>query len=110
MKGEVAVPVYAVSYQHPDEEGWARHVMPHVQWLRERLGDGSLLASGPLAHLDVRAALLIMTAPDRESLERLIATDPFALEGLIEDMVINEWDPLFGAFNASSSIPARTQG
>ena len=104
------MPLYAVTYEHPDEDGWRRHVMPHVIWLQDRLKDGSLLASGPFPVPKVKSALLIMNAPDRHTLENLIASDPFAKEGLIENMTIQEWDPIFGAFNDLSTMPGQMQG
>jgi len=103
------MPLYIVTYEHPDEAGWRRHVMPHVGWLRDRVKDGSLLASGPLPDAPVKSALLIMDVPDRAALDALIATDPFAAENLIENMAVREWDPIFGAFNARSSMPERHQ-
>ncbi len=99
------MPLFVVTYEHPDEAGWKQHVMPHVQWLKDRLQDGSLLASGPLIDTPVRSALLIMSAPDRQTLESLISTDPFAVHGLIEAMTVREWDPIFGIFNDRSSMP-----
>ena len=99
------MPLYVVTYEHPDEDGWQRYVMPHIDWLKERLKDGALLASGPLSEQTVKSALLIMRAADKPSLESIIASDPFAEEGLIENMTIKEWDPIFGAFNDQSSMP-----
>lgn len=104
------MPLFAVTYDHPNEGGWSQHVMPHVAWLQERLKDGSLLASGPMTNAPVKSALLIMTAPDRSTVEGLIASDPFAEHGLIENMTIKEWDPIFGAFNDRSSMPGQMQG
>lgn len=101
------MPVFAVTYEHPDEAGWQKHVMPHVKWLQERLRDGSLLASGPFPKADTKSALLIMVAPDVAALRSIISSDPFAEEGLIENMVITEWDPIFGAFNDRSSMPQK---
>ena len=99
------MPLYAVTYDHPDEEGWRQHVGPHVVWLRERLDDGSLLASGPFPGEAVKAALLIMDAPDRQELDRIVASDPFAMADLIANLTIREWDPIFGTFNARSTMP-----
>ena len=79
--------------------------MPHIAWLQDRLGDGSLLASGPFSETTAKSALLIMRAPDRMSLDDLIASDPFSSEGLIENMTVRQWDPIFGAFNQQSSMP-----
>ena len=104
------MPLFAVTYDHPNEAGWIQHVMPHVVWLQERLKDGSLLASGPITTALCKSALLIMTAPDRSTVEGLIASDPFAEHGLIENMTIKEWDPIFGAFNDRSSMPGQMQG
>ena len=103
------MPLYAVTYEHPNEAGWRQHVMPHVVWLQDRLADGSLLASGPCNETATRSALLIMRASDRLSLDELIASDPFAVEGLIENMTIRVWDPIFGTFNDQSSMPGQMQ-
>lgn len=103
------MPLFAITYAHPDEEGWRRHLAAHVGWLQDRLADRALLASGPFTGEPQKTALLIMAAPDREAIEALIATDPFAVEGLIADMTIREWDPIFGAFNPRSSYPGQLQ-
>jgi uncharacterized protein YciI len=99
------MPIYVVTYEHPDEDGWRRHLAPHVVWLQDRLKDGSLVASGPFIGTAVKSALLILNTPDRLSLDLLIASDPFASEGLIEKLAIQEWDPIFGAINNRSSMP-----
>jgi uncharacterized protein YciI len=97
--------IYAVTYEHPDEAGWQLHLMAHLVWLQDRVKDGSLLASGPLNGRSVKSALLVMRAPDQPSLETIIGADPFAIEGLIANMTIEPWDPIFGSFNADSSMP-----
>lgn len=89
---------YVVTYTHPDEEGWMAHVGPHVDWLNEQVSSGVLRASGPFVDTPVRSAMLIIDAPDRGSLDAIIASDPFAIEGLIADMTVTEWNPMFGAF------------
>lgn len=104
------MPLYAVTYAHPDEAGWAEHVMAHVRYLRDLLKDGTLRASGPLPGAAVKSALLILSAPDQITLLDIIARDPFAIHGLIHDMTISEWDPIFGVFNADSSMPGQLQG
>ena len=99
------MPFYAVTFDHPDAAGWRKHVGAHVEWLRERLADGSVRASGPFRETAHHSALLIMAAPDRTALNAIIATDPFAVHGLIENMTVTEWDPIFGAFATESSMP-----
>ena len=100
---------FVVTYEHPNEDGWKEHLMPHITWLQAQLREGALIASGPFSDRTVRPAMLIMSAPSREALDRLIATDPFAEQGLIANMTVKEWDPIFGAFNSRSSMPGSKQ-
>ena len=95
---------FAITYAHRNEARWREHVMRHVKWLQDRVADGSLKASGPLVGEPGREAMLIMVAADRQAVLDLIETDPFKIEGLVDDMTVTEWDPMFGAF---ASDPAR---
>jgi uncharacterized protein YciI len=104
------MPVYAINYEHPNEAGWRQHLPPHIGWLQDRLKDGSLLASGPFANSPQRAAMLVMYAQDRAAIDALIASDPYAVEGLIENMTVREWDPIFGDFTERSNMPEQMQG
>jgi hypothetical protein len=56
------MPLFAITYEHPDEAVWRKHVGPHVTWLQDRLKDGTLLASGPVNGEAMKAALLIVSA------------------------------------------------
>ena len=94
---------FVVTMTHPDGEGWGQHVMPHVEYLQALIARGKLRASGPAKGTPLRAGLLIFTVEDRAELDALIAADPFAIEGLIEELTVIEWDPMFGAFAAESS-------
>ena len=87
----------------PDGEGWGRHVGAHVGYLRGLIEAGKIRASGPVTGLGKRAGFIIMTVEDIEEAERLVADDPFKIEGLIEDLTILKWDPMFGAFSGESS-------
>lgn len=97
------MPFFMVTYVHRDAEGWRKHVIPHVQYLQAQLKEGSLRASGPLVGTPDRAALLIMTAPDKQAVLDLIELDPFKIEGLVDDMTVTEWDPMFGVFSKDES-------
>ena len=94
---------FIVTMSHPDGDGWHRHVAAHVVYLKELVAMGSLRASGRLIGTPLRSGFLIFTAPDRATAEALVASAPFAVEGLIETLTITEWYPLFGAFAAESS-------
>lgn len=103
------MPLYVVTYDHPDGEGWSRHLLPHIGWLQDRLADGTLFTSGPLTGAVDRTAMLILAAADRTALDAVIASDPFAVEGVVANLTVREWDPIFGAFNAQSSRPGQLQ-
>lgn len=104
------MPLYVVRFHHPDADGWQQQLTAHIAFLQQLLRDGSLKASGPLVGAADKAALLLIEAPDRPALDAIIARDPFAEHGLIADMIVEEWDPLFSAFNALSSMPGQLQG
>ena len=94
---------FVVTMSHPDGPGWGAHVMPHVEYLNGLVAAGKLRASGPVVGSARRAGLLIFTVEDRAELDALIAADPFAIEGLIEELTVTEWNPLFGAFSAEAA-------
>lgn len=97
------MPLYVVKYTHPNEDGWHAHLLAHLHYLQDLLKSGALLASGPFVGTNVKSAMLIMPSANREALLATIAKDPFAIHGLIEDMTVTEWDPIFGALVKHSS-------
>jgi len=40
--------------------------------------------------------MLVIDVVDRDAMDRLISTDPFAVEGLITDMTVTACEPMFG--------------
>ena len=96
--------VFTVTTAHPDGEGWNTHVKSHVDYLLTLIEEGRLKASEPLRGTKLRSGFMIFSADDRAEVESIIANDPFAIEGLIAELVITEWDPLFGAFHDVSSM------
>jgi len=94
---------FLVTMTHPDGDGWGQHVIAHVTFLQSLIEAGKIKASGPVAGLGKRAGFIIMTADSREEVEQMIAQDPFAIEGLIDELTILTWDPMFGAFAQDAS-------
>lgn len=97
------MPIFIVKMEHPDGAGWAQHVVPHVEYLKELIDKGSLIASGPMPGSKKRAGFLVMKGENQDQIEKLISEDPFAIEGLICDLWIAEWDPLFGVLSTWST-------
>lgn len=86
---------------HPDGEGWGRHVAAHVAFLNGLIGAGQIRASGPVTGLGKRAGFIIMTVASADEARALIEQDPFAVEGLIDELTIVEWTPMFGSLVGS---------
>ncbi len=99
---------YVVTFLHLDFERWKEWLEPHVDYLKARVADGSLVASGPAFGMPgsgpgSRCGLLIIRAKDRAEVEAWINADPFDEQNLIDECTITEWDPIFGAFSDQSS-------
>lgn len=91
---------FLVTMTHPDGDGWGQHVLAHVNYLKGLIAAGKIRASGPVQGLGKRAGFILMTVDDARQAQRLVDEDPFAIEGLIEELTILEWDPMFGALAA----------
>ena len=92
--------IYLVRMERPDGDGWKRHVVDHVRYLKELIANGQFLASGPLTGNTQRAGFLVMKAHDRPTVQAFVDADPFAREGLV---IMLEWYPLFGMLAEHSS-------
>ena len=82
---------------HPDGEGWGQHVAAHVAFLQRLIDDGQIRVSGPITGLGKRAGFIIMTVASTAEARELIEQDPFFVEGLIDELTIVEWTPMFGS-------------
>lgn len=97
------MPFFLVTMTHPDGEGWGVHVAAHVAFLQLLIDAGQIRVSGPVQGLGKRAGVIIMTVHSADEARRLIEQDPFFTEGLIDDLQIVEWTPMFGSL--SESLP-----
>lgn len=89
---------YAVTYHYLDAPDQIAAIRPiHREWLQQQLNEGSLKASGPM--VDVAGALLIFEVEDLESLASLLDNDPFDIAGVIQERVIQQWNPVFGPWS-----------
>ena len=59
----------------------------------------TLLGSGPFADGEPGAMLVFGTA-DRVELDAILAADPFAIEGIIAQTDVREWDVVLGPWSA----------
>lgn len=97
--------VFIVRLEHPDEAGWRQWLKPHLEWVRAQVDSGHIIASGPSIGTTFRQGWLIMKAESEDSLRSLLETDPFWDPGIIENLLIVEWNPVFGELDRFSTSP-----
>jgi uncharacterized protein YciI len=98
------LPYFLTTMTHPDGEGWGQHVSAHVAFLKRLIHAGHILVSGPVSGLGKRAGFIIMTVANISEARDLIAQDPFAVEGLIDELTILEWTPMFGSLDGTGPV------
>ncbi|MES2440274.1 MAG: YciI family protein [Verrucomicrobiota bacterium] len=102
------MPLFVVTFTHPDPVGWKQHLSDHLDWLVAGVESGRIRASGDTPQTPIRSALLIVSAADGESAAEFISTDPFVIKGQVGEMTITEWSPYFGALNNDSELAGMT--
>lgn len=92
--------VYAVRYTYDSRSDLQGEVRPeHRAYLRGLADRGALHGSGPFADGEP-GALLILDAPDRATLDALLADDPFARAGVIAAVEVRTWNVVIGPWSA----------
>jgi len=93
--------VFAVTYTYSPDTDTRMSTRPaHREWQATQLEAGSLIASGPLEDELTPGGLLLMRGASKEEISRLLAQDPYADAGVIEETVIRAWTPVFGPIEA----------
>ena len=83
--------LFAVTLKFTDDEERRQRIRPtHREYLKKLLDDGKLHESGPF--VDDSGALLIYDAADLAEVQELLANDPYAPNGIVESVSINEWN------------------
>ena len=94
------MPIFAVHYTYSEATvgGRDEHRPAHRAWLSGLVERGTVLSSGP--YQDGSGALILFCAETADEMSTLLAADPFAREGLIDDVRLVEWLPVMGTFAA----------
>ncbi len=95
--------VFAVTYRYvEDPDLLDRHRVAHRAYLGSLVGEGGLVASGPMNGGADASALLIFDAESTGAIEAALDADPFWTEGLISSREIREWTVVLGSIGPSS--------
>jgi uncharacterized protein len=85
------MPLFAVTITFTDDAERRQQVRPtHREYLKSLLEAGKLHESGPF--VDDSGALLIYDAVDVAEVQELLANDPYAPNGIVASVSINEWN------------------
>ncbi len=85
------MPLFAVNLTFTDNVERRLEVRPtHREYLKQLLEQGKLHESGP--YVDDTGALLIYDAADLAEVQELLANDPYAPNGIVATVTINEWN------------------
>jgi uncharacterized protein YciI len=91
--------IYAVQYIYSGEPDELAAIRPqHRAFTKDLFESGVLLASGPLVNR--AAALLLLRADSWTDVVQILDNDPFEVAGLIGERDIEEWNPIYGPWEA----------
>jgi len=85
------MPLFAVTLTFTDDAERRQQVRPtHREYLKSLVEAGKLEQSGPFA--DDSGALLVYDAANVAEVQELLANDPYAPNGIVAEVTINEWN------------------
>jgi hypothetical protein len=94
------MPWFTVETTYVDDRDKLADSRPrHREYLRELVEQGKVGAAGPWA--DDSAGFAIYRVADRAELDRLLAEDPYTVDGVAAGRRVNEWKLVLGAVGGS---------
>lgn len=93
------MPLFAVTYRYDAAQTEAREANKpaHREWLVARVETGAIRSVGPF--VDGSGALLLVEADDDEAARSLVNDDPHCLNGLVPEITVRQWMPVFGVLS-----------
>jgi uncharacterized protein YciI len=91
---------YTVETTYVDDRAKLEDSRPrHRAYLRALVEEGKVGAAGPWA--DDSAGFAIYQVADRAELDRLLADDPYTVDGVAKARTVNEWKLVLGSVGAA---------
>jgi uncharacterized protein YciI len=90
------MPFFAVTYRYEAAQTEEREANKpaHREWLAARVEDGAVRTVGPF--VDGSGALLVVEADDDEAARALVGSDPHCVKGMVSQLTVREWLPVYG--------------
>ena len=93
------MPLFTLALRFPDSGDKRSEVRSrHREYLHVLKNEGKLVAAGPWGH--DHGALIVYQAQNATEARKLLDNDPYAMEGVVVDAELHEWQPVVG--NASA--------
>lgn len=91
------MPFLAVTYRYEAAQTEEREANKpaHREWLSAQVQAGTIRSVGPF--VDGSGALLLVEATDLAAARELVADDPHCRRGMVSEITVREWMPVFGA-------------
>lgn len=91
------MPLFAVTYRYEAAQTEEREANKpaHREWLSAQVQAGTIRSVGPF--VDGSGALLMVEATDLAAARALVADDPHRVRGMVSEITVREWVPVFGA-------------
>ncbi|SDP81986.1 hypothetical protein SAMN04487905_109242 [Actinopolyspora xinjiangensis] len=91
------MPTFVVNIRYSDDRELLERVRSaHRDYSKDLADRGVLLSGGPFADGD--GGMLVYETTDRAELDRILAEDPYAKEGVLAETTVREWKPLTGSW------------
>ena len=95
------MPLFTLALRFPAADDRRPNVRSrHREYLDELSNEGKLVAAGPWGH--DHGALIVYQARDVDEARKLLDNDPYAVEGVVADAELHEWQPVVGNPSALS--------
>jgi uncharacterized protein YciI len=86
---------FVLEYRYTDPERRAAARPRHLEHIERLHADGRVVMAGPL--VDASGAVVVYRAADAAEARRMVAEDPYTIEGVSTDATLREWSVLYGA-------------
>jgi uncharacterized protein YciI len=88
-----------------EQRGWTEH----AAFMDRLAAEGIVLLGGPLKRYPKHRALLVLNAPDEQSLRGILAEDPWMKTGILRTIQFYPWDILLGKGVLETHKPLKTK-
>lgn len=96
------MPYFTADVRYTDDRELLLATRPrHRDYLRKLVDQGTVVAAGPWS--DDLGGFTVYQVADQAELDRVLAEDPYTIEGVVAHRAVREWQPLLGGWLSASA-------